>query len=329
MAISNLILIYGTEPYLIDKEIERVRAELSREGGAEAELVYIDADELTAQQLLEQLDFSPLFALERVVVIRRPSWLGKTRRKASKVEQLVEGLAAFLSEPIPGQVVIFTAEEDVSSHPLMKKLGKAVHKVACVRPNPQGLETWVKQLAAALNQPLAPPVAKMLASSGQDMYYLQRLLEKLSLQKSPEMITEQDVAEELDQQIETSVFKLTDALLNRRSREALKAYYQLLRQGGQPTFFLYMIIRQFMLLGKVKHFSQEGMPQAAIAKATGARDFAVKRLLSAASQYSWDELKRCFELFLQADINLKSSGRDGKIVLEALIIEVCGQGRRR
>lgn len=327
MAVSHLMLIYGAEPYLIDKEIERVRTRLSRDSGSEAELVFIDADELSLQQLLAQLDFSPLFALERVVVIRRPSWLYKTRRKARKAEQLAEGVAAFLSEPIPGQVVIFTAEEDVSSHPLMKKLGKAVQKVACVRPNPQGLEVWVRELADAMNQPLAPQAARLLADSGQDMYYLQRLMEKLSLQKSPDTVTEQDVAEELDQQADTNVFKLTDALINRRGREALTAYYRLLRQGGQPAFFMYMIIRQFVLLGKVKHCSQAGMPQAEIAKITGARDFAVRKLASAAGKYSWAELKRCFELFLEAEIQLKSSSRDNKIVMEVLIIEVCGQGR--
>lgn len=328
MATENLMLIFGQERYLIDKEIERVRAGLSRESGAEAELVYIDADELTPQQLLEQLDFSPLFALERVVVVRRPSWLGKTRRKAAKVEQLVEGIGAFLSEPIPGQVVIFISDDDVSTHPLMKKLGPRLKKIACVKPDAKGLETWINNWAAAMNQPLTPQAARHLANSGQDMYYLQHLLEKLSLQKGPDAVTEADVRSELDQQLDTSVFKLTDALINRRSREAFAAYYQLLRQGGQPVFFLYMIMRQFVLLGKVKYHTQQGRAAAEIAKTTGVRDFAVRKLSSAAGKYSWAELKHCFELFLEADVNLKSSGRDGKIVMEALIIEVCGEGRR-
>lgn len=328
MATDKLMLIFGQERYLIDKEIERVRAGLSRESGEEAELLYIDADELTPQQLLEHLDFSPLFALARVVVIRRPAWLGKTRRKASKVEQLVEALSTYLSEPIPGQVVIFISDEDVSSHPLMKKLGKSLKKIPCVKPDAKGLEAWMNSLAAAMNQPLAAQAARILANSGQDMYYLQQLLEKISLQKGPETITERDVLSELDQQPDSSVFKLTDALINRRTREAFAAYYRLLRQGGQPAFFLYMIIRQFVLLGKVKYHSGRGMAAAEIAKTTGARDFAVRKLSSAAGKYSWAELKYCFELFLEADVNLKSSGRDGKIVMEALIIELCGEGRR-
>ncbi len=323
MTESKLMLIYGQERYLIDKEIERVRAGLGRNCGAEPEVVFIDADELTPEQLLEQLDFSPLFALERVVVIRRPSWLGKPRRKAAKVEQLVDGLAAFLSEPIPGQVVIFTSDEDVSAHPLMKKLAKVLKKTACVRPDAKGMEAWLRDLAAGLNQPIAPQAVRLLANSGQDMYYLEQLMRKLSLQNGPATITEQDAAAELDQQPEISVFKLTDALLNRRTRDALMAYYKLLRQGGHPTFFLYMILRQYVLLGKVKDYSQQGLSQAEIAKKTGARDFAVRKMASSAARYSWEDLKRCFELFLEADTNLKQSGRDGKIVMEALIIAVC------
>ena len=72
MTESKLMLIYGQERYLIDKEIERVRAGLGRNCGAEPEVVFIDADELTPEQLLEQLDFSPLFALERVIEGQNP-----------------------------------------------------------------------------------------------------------------------------------------------------------------------------------------------------------------------------------------------------------------
>jgi len=323
MMTGNLMLIFGQESYLIDKEIERVRAQISRDSGAEVELVYVDADELTPQQLLEQLDFSPLFALQRVVVIRRPYWLGKTRRKAAKVDQLVESLADFLKRGISGQTVIFTSTEDVSKHPLMKKLAGVLKIIACSRPDTKGMEAWIKDVAAGLNQPISPQAVKLLANSGQDMYYLEQLMHKLNLQNAPAAITEQDVLAELVQQPDISVFKLTDALLNRNTRDALGAYYKLLRQGGHPNLFLYMIIRQFVLLGKVKGYIQQGMSWAEIAKITGTKEFAVKKMSTLANRYSWQDLKRCFELFLEADIYLKSTSRDGKIVMETLIIAVC------
>ena len=323
MSTARLMLIYGQESYLIDKEIERVRAELRQKSGGEVELVYIAADDLTPQQLLAQLDFSPLFALQRVVVIRRPYWLGKTRRKAAKVDQLLDSLADFLKQDVSGQVVIFTSHEDVSKHPLMKKLGGGLKTVACARPDARGIEAWIKSAAAGLNQPISPQAVKVLANSGLDMYYLEHLLQKLNLQNTPAAISEQDVLEELVQQPDISVFKLTDALLSRNTREALAAYYQLLRQGVHLNLIIYMIIRQFALLGKVKGYSQQGLSRAEIAKRTGARDFAIKKMSTWANRYSWQDIKRCSELLLQADIYLKSTGRDGKIVLETLIIEVC------
>lgn len=325
MSKDQLFLIYGQERYLIDREIERVQAALRSSSGADPELVFIDADESTPQQILEQLDFSPLFALERVAVIRRPQWLGKSRRKAGKIEQLINALAAFLSEPPPGQVVIFTSDEDVSAHPLMKKLSSRLHKVACVRPDARGMEAWLKDQAAQLRQPITSQALRLLAKSGQDMYYLQQLMRKLSLQCDGASISEQDVMGELDQRAESSVFKLTDALLNRQVREALRFYYQLLRQGGHPAFFLYMITRQFALLGKVKDYSAQGLSQQEIVKKTGARDFAVRKMAACARKYSWAELRYCFHLFLEADINLKSSSRDGEILMEALIIAVCSE----
>lgn len=325
MSTDQLILIHGQERYLVDREIERVQAALRDSSGTDPELVFIDADESTPQQILEQLDFSPLFALERVAVIHRPQWLVKTRRKAGKTQQLFNALADFLSEPLLGQVVIFTSDEDVSAHPFMKKLSSRLRKIACVRPNTGDMEVWLKDQAAQLRQPITPQAVKLLARSGQDMYYLQQMMQKLSLQCDGASISEQDVMGELDQQAETSVFKLTDALLNRQVREALQFYYQLLRQGGHPTFFLYMMVRQFALLGKVKDYSAQGLSRQEIVKKTGARDFAVRKMVTCASKFSWAELEYFFNLFLKTDISLKSRSRDGEILMEALIIAICSE----
>ena len=119
-----------------------------------------------------------------------------------------------------------------------------------------------------------------------------------------------------------SAFSSSLMPLSRNTREALAAYYQLLRRGAS-NLIIYMIIRQFAFLGKVKGYSQQGLSRAEIAKRPGARDFAIKKMSTWANRYSWQDIKRCSELLLQADIYLKSTGRDGKIVLETLIIEVC------
>lgn len=326
---DQLILIYGQERYLIDREIERVRTALRGGEGDEPELIFIDADDATPRQIMEQLDFSPLFALERVAVIRRPQWLVKTRRQTSKLEHLFNALGEFLSDPPPGQIVIFTSDEDVSAHPLMKRLGPGLRKIRCERLNTKDMEVWLKDQAALLRQAISPQAIRLLARSGQDMYYMQQLLRKLSLQCDGARISAEDVMGELDQQEETSVFKLTDALLNRQIREALRFYHQLLRQGGHPAFFLYMTVRQFALLGKIKDYCLQGLSRQEMVGKTGAREFAVRKMAACAGKFSWAELERLFGLFLETDISLKSSGRNGEILMETLIISICEGSRSR
>lgn len=321
---DQLILIYGQERYLIDKEIKQIRAALCDSSGNDVELVFIDADESTPEQILEQLDFSPLFSLERVAVIRRPKWLEKGGRQKGKNERLINALTDFLSEPPPGQIVIFTSDQDTSSHPLFKKLGKRLRKIACVRPSIGGMEAWLKDQAARLQQSITPQAIKLLARSGQDMYYLQQLMQKLSLQCHGKTVSEEEVTGEFEQREEINIFKLTDALLNRQVENALRFYYQLLNQGGHPAFFLYMIVRQFALLGKIKDYSGQGLSRQEIANKTGAKDFAVRKMAACAGKFSWAELEYCFNLFLKTDIGLKSRSRDGEILMETLIVSVCG-----
>ena len=82
-------------------------------------------------------------------------------------------------------MVIFTSHEDVSKHPLMKKLGGVLKTVACARPDARGMEAWIKSAAAGLNQPISPQAVKVLANSGLDMYYLEHLLQKIKFAKHP------------------------------------------------------------------------------------------------------------------------------------------------
>ncbi len=325
MSEGQIFLIHGLEHYLVDKEIKHIWKTMCDNSGTEADLVYIDADESSPAQLMEQLDFSPLFALERVAVIRRPQWLVKGSRKAGKMKQLYDALADLLSGPMPGQIVIFSSDENVSAHPLMKKLAPKLQIIACVRPHVSGLEAWLKEQAAQMQQPMTLQAVRLLARSGQDMYYLQQLLQKLSLQSGGKKISEQDIMGEFEQQTEINIFRLTDALLNRQVKAALQAYYQLLQQGGQPIFFLYMMVRQFALLGKVKDYCAQGISRQEMAKRTGAKDFAVRKMAGYANKFSWEELEYYFNEFLKTDISLKTSSRDAGILMEALIISICNR----
>lgn len=323
MPVSKLYFIWGEEIFLIDQKIKEIHHLMQQESGEEVELLYLDADELNPQQLLEELEFSPLFALQRMVVIKRPPWLGKSQRKTSRNEGIMKVLQDYLQRDLGGQTLVITAAEHNGSNPLVKLLDKEAVVHECKSATPQYLSGWIKDEFAARGRKIDTGAVNMLAKSGQDMYYLSNLIEKICLGYQGGTISVKEIDEQLDTRDEIKVFKLTDALLERNLTASFRSFYQLLEQGEHPIFILYMTVRQFLSMGKVKHYQESGADSKEISRLTGMKDFVIKKLLGQARNFTWAEIETLFKQFLDADIRFKSSGQDEKTIMEGLIIQIC------
>jgi len=323
MVSGKLYFIWGEEDFLIDQKIKEIHNLLKQENGEEVELLYLDADELSPQQLMQELEFSPLFALQRMVVIKKPSWLGKTQRKANRNENVLKIVQDYIKRENTGQTLVITANEHNSSNPLVKLLDKEAVTQEIKHLNEQQLSSWIKGEFTARGCKINSAGLSLMVKSGQDMYYLSNLIEKVCLTYPGSNITEKDIEEHLIAKDEIKVFKLTDNLLERNLKASLSSFYQLLQQGQHPIFILYMTVRQFLSLGKVKYYQENGTDSQQISRLTGLKDFAVKKLLRQTRNFSWEEIHTLFKEFLAADIKFKSTGQDEKMIMERVIIQIC------
>ena len=192
-------------------------------------------------------------------------------------------------------------------------------------PGTQFLLKWIKKELEIRNCSIKPDAAELLAKSGQDMYYLQNLIDKLCLLLKDGTIEQGDVEEQLNKREEIKVFKLTDALLNRDAKGSLSAYYQLIAQGEHPLVSLRVITRQFMTLSKVKSYLEKGLNNKQIAELIGQKEFAVRKMAEKSRNFAWEEVRSVFTKLLQADLDLKSSAKSSDTIMEMFIIEVCSK----
>jgi DNA polymerase-3 subunit delta len=324
MAGNNAYYIWGEENYLIDKEIQRIITGTAQEQGDEPEVVWVDADEMGAMELGQTLEFSPLFALGRVVIIKKPVWLGKTSRKVRKTEESLQVLQDYFSHENHGQVLILTSAEYNAANPVTKFLNQNAKVMNIKTPGASELEEWCKLEFKRRNMRLVPAAIKRIANSGQDMYYLENLIEKLSLIAKPDVVLGiSEIEDQLDTKQAIKVFKLTDALLNRNLKTSLAALYQLQEQGEHHLLILHMITRQILSLGKVKLYQEMGYPSSKIAELTSQKDFVVKKIMEKSARFSREEIRILFEKLLETDISFKSEAKDPQIIMETLLVEIC------
>jgi len=323
MTEGNVYFLWGDDSYLIDQRIREIIAEVRQENGDEPEVVPVDADEMSALELGQTLEFSPLFALARVVIIKKPGWLGKSSRKLRKIEESLQVLQDYLQHDNHGQVLIITSSEHNSSNPVTKFLDKKAKVINVKALSPRELEDWCKNELSRRNVKAAPAALNRMVNSGQDLYYLENLIEKLSLIGTTTGIGISEMDEQLDSKQEIKVFKLTDALLNRNLKAALAAFYQLQEQGEHHLLLLHMITRQFLTLSKIKFYQEAGFPAGKIAEITAQKDFTIKKMLDKSANFSRIEIRTIFNKLLEVDTSFKSESKDPRILMETLLVDLC------
>lgn len=320
---GNLYLLWGKDHFFIDQKIKDILQEQQEDISEPPELIYIDPDELNPHQLREQLEFSPLFTLQRIVVIKRPYWLGKGKKRGSKNDDYVKVINDYLDYASPGQTLILTTDEPDRSNALFKRLNREGIIIECRKPEDKEYSQWINNEFVSRGASCSSGLVKRLTRSGQDGYYIYNLIEKLCLQVKGRKISEQDLDEDITAADSITVFRLTDSLLKKDLKGSLKAYYQLLDQGEHPLLFLSMTARQLGGMAKVKGYQEKGLDNREIAERTGMKDFMIRRYKEAARIFSWNEIEKCFKGIMEVDFKIKNTSQDGAILVETLIIDIC------
>lgn len=322
---NRVYYLWGEEAYLLDQAVKDLAAQMHKENGEEPELVWVDADELTSSELDEALQYSGLFALSRIVVIKNPAWLGKNVRKAKKAEEVARVFKDYLSRDHVDQLLVICSPEHHSSNPLVKLLDKEA-QVTNIKPlAPKALGEWIRKESERRNLKVESAALNLLVNSGQDMYYLSNLLEKLSLMKTG-LINVDDIEAELDRRQEIKVFKLTDALLSRNLAASLEAFYQLQEQGMPYLLMLHMITNQLVTMSKIKLYQQAGYSPAQIAGLSKQKDFVIRKMTEKGARFSESDIRILFKRLLEVDISFKGESKNPQILMETLIVDFCSPG---
>lgn len=320
---SNVYLLYGSDNYIINSTINQKIEELKLIH-EQPEIVFVD-DETPLSQLQDTLTYSSLFSFFRIVVIKNPFWLQKTTRKSGKINEVLEIFKYYFTQDNSQQALIVSAEELNKSNPIVKLFNQEnAELIECQSLTKNGLMKWITSRLNDKGIKASAEVINLLADSGQDMYYLDNLFEKLALTKVVEL-TKEHLQNELETNYEIKIFKLTDALLARNLKAALNILHQLIEQGQTAPYFIAMINNQFISFAKVKAAADKGYNRAQIEQVTGLRPFIVRNMLNHVGKFSWPEIWRLFELLLDTDIKIKTTSQDNEILMESLVIKICSK----
>jgi len=181
-------------------------------------------------------------------------------------------------------------------------------------------EKWLTKLATELETKLAPSTAKyLIARIGNDQLRLEQ--EFIKLASSGEEVTQDLIDKLTEQQPQSKVFDMLDALFQGRLDTAWKLYKDQRAQGEDPHKIIAMITWQLTQLTLAIHAP---MKTVETLKSAGVSPYGAQKLLRMSSRMTKEQLKSYVNELATVDELIKTSA-DVESALETYFVFVCNK----
>ena len=235
----------------------------------------------------------PMMAPRRVVIVLEAEKLLIPKREGKAADEEQARLMAFLQDPPPHATLVFVCSALDQRRKVTKVLLEAAHVVLCgVIDTEADAERWVRARAEQETLTFEPAAVRALvARTGLDIVRLRSGFERVSLYAMGQpAVTPRDVEETIPLAPDAQEdFGIANAIGRGDVRHALKELGLALDGGAVP----------FFLMGQIR-FAAEKLPAT--------------------------RLRKGIDAVYRTDLALKSSGGDPRVLLERLVVELCGAG---
>ena len=247
--------------------------------------------EASLRQVIEAARTLPMMARRRIVIVTRAERCLSPRRESQSTAADLEAFEAYLADPQPHASLILVAGDlDKRRRTTVRLLAVATVVTCGVIDSLADGERWVRRRVSAEGLSIEPAAARLLAvQAGPDLTRLRGDVERLVLFAADQSSVDvADVREIAGPAAAHDDWAVARAIERGQAPVALKELALVLESGAAPS----MVLGQLAWVVRTKLRS--------------------------------DRLPGAVEALFRTDAALKSSGGDHRILLERLVLELCG-----
>ena len=308
----QVYLLYGEEDYLRKQYRDRLKESLVPPDDT-MNYHYFEGKDININEVIDMAETMPFFAEKRIIFVENSGFC-----KAGG-----EKLAEYLAQPAK-TVVFIMIEKQVDKRSKLYKVFKDKGRICeFTRQDESTLKRWISGIVKKENKVISDQVMNLfLEKTGTDMENIRTELEKLfCYTMKREEITCDDVNNICTQRISNRIFEMVSAIAEKRQRDALDMYHDLLTLKEAPMGILALIARQFNLMLQVKELQQKGLTSKAIGEKTGLSPYIVQKYEKQSAKFKMKELINALNACVSADEAVKTGKLNDVLSIELLIIE--------
>ncbi|MCI8601758.1 MAG: DNA polymerase III subunit delta [Oscillospiraceae bacterium] len=318
-------LIYGKETYLAEVCLQRILEKAVKKGTENFNLRRFDGASLDMAAVRSEAESLPLMAAYKCVVVHNPNLEKLSKSDSDTLQQI-------LADPNPSTVlVLFVTAFDLNPkksaklQKLMDQVARVGAVVACQPKTRSDLTRLLRQKFQKAGCEMSSYTAgAMVDRCGMALKTLMAESDKLIAYRQSGEITLADVEAVTHKSLDASIYDLSRAMLQKGRTKAFLLLDELFAQRQEPTVILSAISSAFVDLYRAKAAllaGKDAKDLLALFPYRG-REFLVKNAFRDVAPYSARTLRGCLETLADADLALKSSRADPKIVLEQTVAQI-------
>lgn len=313
---QSVYLLYGEESYLKRQYGQKLRQALVKSDDT-MNASYYEGKNVNPGEMIDLAETLPFFAERRLIFVENSG--------VFKVS--CEELADYMKHIAKTTCFVFVEDEVDKRSKMYKAVRNAGRVVEFPRQGQEILTRWILSRLKRENKKITQPVLQLfLEKTGDDMEYIDRELEKLfcyTLER--EVISEEDVEAVCVGQTTGKIYEMVDKIAEKKQKQALELYYDLLALKEPPMRILFLIARQFQILLQVKDLKRQGYDNKFIASKAKIPEFAVRKNAAQAGRFKTDQLKEAVADCVQTEEDVKTGILNDRMAVELLIVRYSGK----
>ncbi|MBO4896982.1 MAG: DNA polymerase III subunit delta [Clostridia bacterium] len=311
--LPHFMHFYGEETYLLSHSLNAVKKMIA-EGFEDFNLVLLEGD-VTVDDIDVSVNTPPMMGDKKLLILKETGLF--TAKAANK-----DVWRAAFSEPADFLYVVACENNFDKRSAVYKAFSETALSVNFEKRTKAEIKSWIAKFAAKKGKIMKNDAAEYFVDSvGVDMNTASLQLEKLvNYIGERQEISKEDIDASVTREYFTKEYMLTDALLNHKKSEAVRALSELLIMRYEPIALLFAIASSYMSVFKAKLvLLGDGSEADAVKYLKIPNAFVAKKCVSFAKKNDENYLRRAIELIKDADFRMKSGLSDPKVCIETLV----------
>lgn len=322
---EQLYIFHGEETFLLHHYLGQLHKVILDEVTESFNFHRFNNENFTLQDFSDAVENLPMMAERTLVQADGIDLFKMSEEDRTKIIDILSDIPDYCTVMLVYDTAEFKPDKRI------KKLWDVLSNgqiVEFVKQSQRDLVGWITRHFAAKGKHISQDLCLyLLELTDGTMTSVKSEIEKIAAFSGADTICRADIDAVTEPVLDAVVFRMTDFLGARQFPQAMDTLQKLLKMQQEPIAILGAIGNYLRRMGTARTLRDHGSTAAELMKLYGMSDYAARKVMNGAGQFTPKFYKKAMELVLETDRQMKTSYDDSNRLLELLILQLAQEAR--